>query len=65
MSPPPQQRPTKLSNRSIEVLLRLERMMENATRELATASAPQRGAAAGVPNAVAAADGQADGPRGN
>ncbi len=59
---PAQQRPTMLTKRSIEVLLRVERMMDNATRALATASAPQRGAAGTTPNTVAAADG---GPRGN
>jgi len=45
------------------VLLRVERMMENATRALATASAPQRGAEVGTPNAVAAA--AESGSRGN
>jgi penicillin-binding protein 1A len=52
-----QPRPTMLTKRSIEVLLRLEHMMESATSELATTtSTPQRGAAASTPNAVAAAD---------
>ena len=59
---PAQQRPTMLTKRSIEVLLRVERMMETAARGLATASAPQRGAAVDTPNAVAAAE---SGPRGN
>jgi penicillin-binding protein 1A len=61
-SSPAQPRPTMLTKRSIEVLLRVERMMENATAALATASAPQRGADAAAPNAVAAAD---SGSRGN
>jgi hypothetical protein len=51
-----------LTKRSIEVLLRVERMMDNATRALATASGPQHGAAASTPNTVAAAD---SGARGN
>ena len=34
-----------LTKRSIEVLLRVERMMDNATRTLTTALEPQRGAA--------------------
>jgi penicillin-binding protein 1A len=63
-----QPRPTMLNKRSIEVLLRVERMMENATRTLTTALDPQRGAAntapAGAsPNTVAAAESNA--PRGN
>jgi penicillin-binding protein 1A len=62
-SNPAPQRPTMLTKRSIEVLLRVERMMENATRALATASAPQRGAEVGTPNAVAAA--AESGSRGN
>jgi len=61
-SNPAPQRPTMLTKRSIEVLLRVERMMENAARALATASAPQRGAEVGAPNSVAAAE---SGPRGN
>ena len=55
-------RPTTLTKRSIEVLLRVERMMETATRGLATASTPQRGAAVTTPNTIAAAD---SGLRGN
>jgi len=51
-----------LTKRSIEVLLRVERMMENATATLAAAPTPQPGAAVTAPNTVAAADG---GPRGN
>jgi hypothetical protein len=51
-----------LTKRSIEVLLRLEHMMESASASLTTASVPQRGAAATTPNAVAAAEG---GARGN
>jgi penicillin-binding protein 1A len=58
-----QPRPTMLTKRSIEVLLRLEQMMENASASLTTASTPpQRGAAASTPNAVAAAE---NGARGN
>jgi penicillin-binding protein 1A len=57
-----QPRPTMLTKRSIEVLLRLEHMMESASASLTTASVPQRGAAATTPNAVAAAEG---GARGN
>jgi penicillin-binding protein 1A len=55
-------RPTMLTKRSIDVLLRVERMMENATRALADAPATQRGAAVAVPDTVAAA---ASGVRGN
>lgn len=62
-----QPRPTMLNKRSIEVLLRVERMLENATRTLTTALPPQRGAenaspTGAAPNTVAAAEG---GPRGN
>jgi penicillin-binding protein 1A len=51
-------RPQMLTKRSTDVLLRIERMMENATRALATASAPpQRGAAApATPDTIAAAE---------
>jgi penicillin-binding protein 1A len=51
-----------LTKRSMDVLLRVERMMENATRALATMPLPEKGAAAPSPNAVAAAEG---GSRGN
>ncbi len=51
-----------LTKRSIDVLLRVERMMENATRALADASAAQRGAAVAAPDTVASA---ASGVRGN
>jgi penicillin-binding protein 1A len=58
----PAVRPTMLSRRSIDVLLRVERMMENATRALADASVSQKGAALPVPDTVASA---ASGARGN
>ncbi len=51
----PSQRPTMLTRRSIDVLLRVERMMENATRALAEGSPTQRGASVGTPDTVAAA----------
>jgi len=52
-----------LTKRSIEVLLRVERMMENATRTLTSDAEPRRGAAIAGPDTVAAADERA--PRGN
>jgi penicillin-binding protein 1A len=55
-------RPTMLTKRSIEVLLRVERMMENATRALADTPGTQQGAALRTPDAVVATDGT---PRGN
>jgi penicillin-binding protein 1A len=55
-------RPTMLSRRSIDVLLRVERMMENATRALADAPAAQKGAGVAAPDTVASA---ASGARGN
>jgi penicillin-binding protein 1A len=55
-------RPTMLTKRSIDVLLRVERMMETATRSLVEASPVQRGAAVATPDAVASA---ASGVRGN
>jgi penicillin-binding protein 1A len=58
----PAVRPTMLSRRSIDVLLRVERMMENATRALADASASQKGAALPAPDTVASAT---SGARGN
>jgi penicillin-binding protein 1A len=58
----PAVRPTMLSRRSIDVLLRVERMMENATRALADAPAAQKGAALPTPGAVASAT---SGARGN
>ena len=60
---PSQPRPTMLTKRSIEVLLRVERMMENATRTLTSDAEPRRGAAIAGPDTVAAADERA--PRGN
>jgi len=60
---PSQPRPTMLTKRSIDVLLRVERMMENATRTLTSDAEPQRGAAIAGPETVAAADERA--PRGN
>ena len=53
-----QQRPAMLTKRSLEVLLRIETMMEKATRALATSDAPPapaRGAAVSTPEAVATA----------
>ena len=55
-------RPTLLTKRSMEVLLRVERMMENATRALAGTPGTQQGAALRTPDAVASAD---NGARGN
>jgi penicillin-binding protein 1A len=55
-------RPTMLTKRSMDVLLRVERMMENATRALADAPGVQRGAAVRASDAVASAD---NGARGN
>jgi penicillin-binding protein 1A len=60
---PAQPRPTMLNKRSIEVLLRVERMMENATRTYTSDAEPRRGAALAGPDAVAAAADPA--PRGN
>jgi hypothetical protein len=56
-----------LTKRSMDVLLRVERMMESATRALADApgvpaSPAQRGAAIAAPDTVASA---ANGARGN
>ena len=51
-------RPTMLTKKSVEVLLRLEHMMESATKALATSDAPPapaKGAAIITPDAVAAA----------
>lgn len=58
----PTLRPTMLTKRSIEVLLRVERMMDNATRALADAAGAQRGAAVLTPDTFASA---ASGARGN
>ena len=55
-------RPTMLTKRSIEVLQRVEHMMESASSALATAPTAQRGAAVATPNTVAAAE---NGARGN
>jgi penicillin-binding protein 1A len=55
-------RPTLLTKRSMEVLLRVERMMENATRALAGAPGAQQGAVLRTPDAVASAG---NGARGN
>ena len=55
-------RPTMLTKRSIEVLQRVEHMMESASSALATAPTSQRGAAVATPNTVAAAE---NGARGN
>jgi penicillin-binding protein 1A len=55
-------RPTMLTKRSIEVLMRVEKMMENASSALATNPTQQRGASLASPGAVAAAE---TGARGN
>jgi penicillin-binding protein 1A len=55
-------RPTMLTKRSMDVLLRVERLMENATRALADAPDAQRGAAVRTPDSVAATE---TGTRGN
>jgi penicillin-binding protein 1A len=53
-------RPTMLNRRSIDVLLRVERMMDNATRALADAPLPNvtpgQRAGAPLPGAIAAAE---------
>jgi penicillin-binding protein 1A len=61
-SEPAAPRPTMLTKRSMDVLLRVERMMENASRGLADAPATQQGAALPTQDAVASA---ANGARGN
>jgi penicillin-binding protein 1A len=55
-------RPTMLTKRSMEVLLRVERMMDNASRGLAESPTTQQGAARQTQDAVAAAE---SGARGN
>jgi penicillin-binding protein 1A len=57
----PAVRPTMLTRRSIDVLLRVERMMENATRALADAPTTERGAGLVTPDAVASAENRARG----
>jgi hypothetical protein len=50
-----------LTKRSVDILLRIENMMEKATRALATnnpPAGPARGAAATAPDAVASASGR-------
>jgi penicillin-binding protein 1A len=58
----PALRPTMLTKRSIDVLLRVERLMDNATRALADAPSTQQGAALAVPDTFAST---ASGARGN
>jgi len=60
-------RPVMLTKRSIEVLLRVERMMETATRALAIAPAadPLRGATLATPDAIASASDRQSAVRGN
>jgi len=58
----PSLRPTMLTKRSIDVLLRVERLMDNATRALADAPGTQRGAAISTSDTFASA---ARGARGN
>jgi penicillin-binding protein 1A len=48
-------RPAMLTKRAIDVLMRIETMMDKATRALATAQPPARGAAVNTPDTVAAA----------
>jgi len=55
----PSPRPTMLNKRSIEVLLRVERMMENASRTATSGLEPRRGASRVLPDTVAAADNNA------
>jgi len=55
-------RPTMLTKRSMDVLLRVERMMENASRALVETPAAQQGAALRDQDAVASAE---NGARGN
>jgi penicillin-binding protein 1A len=52
---PAQPRPTMLTKRSIDVLLRVERMMDNASRGLTAATPAQEGAAVSAPDTIAAA----------
>jgi penicillin-binding protein 1A len=58
----PTARPTMLTKRSMDVLLRVERMMDNASRALADAPVTQQGAALRPQDNVAAAE---NGARGN
>jgi penicillin-binding protein 1A len=55
-------RPTMLTKRSMDVLLRVERMMDNASRALADAPVTQQGASLSPQGAVASAG---NGARGN
>ena len=55
-------RPTMLTKRSMDVLLRVERMMEDASRALVDVPATQRGASVRTQDAVASAE---SGARGN
>jgi penicillin-binding protein 1A len=52
-------RPTMLNKRSIEVLLRVERLLENASRTATSGLEPRRGASLLLPDTVAAADNNA------
>ena len=60
-------RPTMLTRRSIDVLLRVERMMDNATRALADAPPPNvtPGQRAGIPSPGAIATAETSATRGN
>ena len=58
----PTARPTMLTKRSMEVLLRVERMMDNASRALADTPVTQQGASLRTQDAVASTDA---GARGN
>jgi penicillin-binding protein 1A len=61
-SEPSAPRPTMLTKRSMDVLLRVERMMEEASRALADVQTTQRGAAVRTQDAIASAE---SGARGN
>jgi penicillin-binding protein 1A len=60
-------RPTMLTRRSIDVLLRVEKMMDNATRALADTALPNLtpGQRAGIPAPGAIAAAETSAPRGN
>jgi penicillin-binding protein 1A len=55
-------RPTMLTKRSMDVLMRVEHMMENASRALADSPVTQQGAALRAQDAVASSE---NGARGN
>ena len=59
---PAAQRPTMLTKRSMDVLMRVEHMMENASRALADTPVTQQGAALRAQDAIASTE---NGARGN